>query len=232
MMFIHIAMGSLGILSGFAAMAFAKGSPAHRLAGRVYVGSMLAMTVSAFIIALFIKPLMLNVLAASLTFYLVATAWMTMHRRPEQPGGLEFAALVMGVAVAVAGFSFGYLASVSPKGAFDRGFPAGIYYFFAIVAALAAAFDLKLLLRRTITRTQKLVRHLWRMGFTLWVAAASLFIGQAKHLPEWLTGPKLNVIPVLLSLGLLVFWLIRVRFPPWSRKSRSGGQTESLAPAP
>src|SRR5438445_537618 len=43
---VHICGGSLGLLSGTAAMAFRKGSPPHVLAGKVFVASML--TIDAF----------------------------------------------------------------------------------------------------------------------------------------------------------------------------------------
>jgi len=43
----HICAGTLGLLSGTAAMSFRKGSPRHVLAGRVFVASMLTMAVAA-----------------------------------------------------------------------------------------------------------------------------------------------------------------------------------------
>jgi hypothetical protein len=100
---------------------------------------------------------------------------------------------------------------------------------FGTVALLSAWGDYRLIRRRTITRTQKLVRHLWRMGYSLWVAAASFFLGQARHLPEWFKDANLHVVPVLLSMVLLIFWAIRVRFPPWTRKSRKIPSTPAAA---
>ena len=41
----HICAGTLGLLSGTAAMSFRKGSPRHVLAGRIFVASMLIMAV-------------------------------------------------------------------------------------------------------------------------------------------------------------------------------------------
>jgi hypothetical protein len=40
---VHICAGTLGLLSGTAAISFRKGSPRHILAGRVFVVSMLIM---------------------------------------------------------------------------------------------------------------------------------------------------------------------------------------------
>jgi hypothetical protein len=49
---IHICGGSLGLLSGTAAMSFRKGSPRHVLAGKVFVTSMLIMGASRCILPL------------------------------------------------------------------------------------------------------------------------------------------------------------------------------------
>lgn len=219
MIFIHVAAGSIGILFGFVAMFIAKGTARHRLVGNVYVVSMFTMSVSAFFIAL-ARSQLINAIAATLTFYLVATAWMTMHRQPENPRRQEVSAAVLALIVGIAALGTGVHAASVPGG-MVRGFegiPAPLYFMFGTVALLASWGDYRLIRRRSITRTRRLVRHLWRMGFSFWVAASSLFLGQAKHLPTWFTAPKLNLIPVLLVLLFLVFWLVRVRFAPWTRK--------------
>ena len=220
MLTLHIIAGSLGILAGFAAMFFAKGSPRHRLAGNVYTIAMLVMCTSAFVVAALIRPNNLNVLAATLTMYLVASSWLTVRRRPDRPGRLEYATMAIGGLAALLGLVF---AARSSGGA------VGFYLVFGAIAALSVASDIRYAMRRAITHTQRLVRHLWRMGFTLFIATASLFLGQAKHLPGWITGSKLNVVIALFSLGLLVFWLRRVRSPTWSRKAR---RVTALGPAP
>lgn len=217
MLTLHILAGGLGILAGFASMLFAKGSPRHRMAGNIYTIAMLVMSSSAFIVAAFIRPERLNLLAAVLTFYLAASAWLTVRGKPDKPGRLEYAAMAIGGVAATSGLAFA--SNVS------GGLAAG-YAFFGGVAAASVASDLRYALRRTITRTQRLVRHLWRMGFTLFIATASLFLGQAKHLPAWITGPKLNVLITLLSIGLLVYWLFR------ARRGRKAQPVAALGPAP
>ena len=43
----HICAGTIGLVSGTAAMSFRKGSTRHVLAGKVFVASMLVMAVGA-----------------------------------------------------------------------------------------------------------------------------------------------------------------------------------------
>jgi len=221
MIYIHVVAGSLGIFFGFLAMFLAKGTRRHKLAGDGYVLAMFVMTGSALIVAL-MRSQFVNMIAALLTFYLVATAWMTMRRRPENPQRPEVFGAVLALLVGLAALAGGVRAANSPGGIGSgfEGIPAPVYFMFGAVALLSAWGDYRLIRRRSITRTQKLVRHLWRMGYSLWVAAASFFLGQARHLPDWFKEPGLHFIPVLLALGLLLFWVIRVRFPPWTRKSR------------
>jgi hypothetical protein len=218
MLILHIIAGSLGILAGFAAMGFAKGSPRHGMAGKVYAISMLVMCTSAFIVAAFIRPDNLNLLAATLTFYLVASAWLTMRGNPDRPGRLDYATMAIGGLAATLGLVFASRAS--------GGLAFG-YAFFGAIAAASLASDIRYALRRAITRTQRLVRHLWRMGFTLSIATASLFLGQADHLPAWVTASKLNALITLLSLGLVVYWLFRVR-----GRGRKARPVAALGPAP
>ena len=212
MLYIHVVAGCIGILAGFASMLFAKGTPRHRLAGQAYVVAMLVMTASAFIAAAFLRPNKVNVLASMLTFYLVVSAWMTMRRSAAHPGLPEYLAAMLGAAASV--YAFTVIARVEGPGM------EGFGYAFGSIAALSVASDVRFWIRRSIEPVQRLVRHLWRMGFTLFVATGSLFLGQMKHLPAWLTGNRLNVLIAVIPVVLLVFWLIRVRFAPWSRKSR------------
>ena len=58
---------------------------------------------------------------------------------------------------------------------------------------------------------RRLARHLWRMCFALFIAAASFFLGQADEFPEPLRIPALLALPVLAVLLAMLYWLWRVR---------------------
>src|SRR5689334_10822550 len=112
---LHISGGISGILSGFAAMSFRKGSRAHRLAGNVFVISMLTMCTSAMYMA-FMKSDSGNFLAGTFTAYLVTTAWATGRHREGETSLLDWGALLV-VLAAIAGYvTFGVEAAQSPRG--------------------------------------------------------------------------------------------------------------------
>ncbi len=119
--------------------------------------------------------------------------------------------------------AYGLEAAKSPTGSIG-GVPAGMSFFLGSVALLAAAGDIRMLLRGGIYGTSRIVRHLWRMCFALFVATGSFFIGQQRVFPLWLRGSKLLFILGVLPLPLLIFWLFRVLFTnAYKRKPALGG---------
>ena len=76
---LHIASGTLGMLSGFVAVFLKKGSRRHGIAGNVFVVTMLLLSSTGAYMG-WLKSQPGNVLGGTLTFYLVATAWITARR--------------------------------------------------------------------------------------------------------------------------------------------------------
>ena len=149
-----------------------------------------------------------NTMAGVFTFYLVATAWATVRRRPGEIGRFEVGAMFVGLGAAVGGGVLGWMGAHSlhplpqPEGT--------VLYIFAAVAALAAACDIGMILRGGISGAARLSRHLWRMSVALLIAAGS-FAGQPKAIPEFLRGSPILFLPMLAVLGLMIFWLVRLR---------------------
>jgi hypothetical protein len=207
---LHITAGGVGILSGAAASLFRKGSHLHRKAGSWFFVAMLTMSGIGACVAPFL-PDRISSVAGALTFYLVITSWVTIRRKEGGIGNFETGALLFALGIVAAGLAFGVRAASSPTGSLD-GEPFQAAFVFAAVAALAAAGDLKLILRGGISGAQRITRHLWRMCVALFIAAASLFLGQPQVFPASVRGTFILFVPEIAIMGLLIFWLIRVRF--------------------
>ena len=205
----HILAGSVALGSGTGAMIFRKGSRRHRASGNVFVASMFCLAASGAYIG-FMKHQALNGLMGLLTFYLVATAWLTAKRAEGETGIIDIAALVMVLAV-VSGLVFYGVEAASGETGSKDGYPAGAYFVFASWGLLFAAGDVRMLVRRGVHGKQRLVRHLSRMCFALFFATASFFLGQQQVFPAALRDTNLLLIPALLPLALLIFWLVRAR---------------------
>jgi Predicted membrane protein (DUF2306) len=210
LLILHITGGTLGILSGFAAMFLRKGSRWHAIAGKVFVVSMLTMASCGAVLA-FMKQEMNNVFGGILTIYLVVTAWTTVRRRDGQTHHYDWAALLVGFIITVFIFTYGIRVATSPTGPPD-GTPAFAYFVFGSVALLSIAGDLRMLLRGGLFGSQRLIRHLWRMSFSLFIASASLFLARPHLFPNILRITYIIFLLGIAPLLLMVFWLIRVRF--------------------
>jgi len=216
----HISMGLVGILSGAAALTFRKGSRAHEMVGHVFFVSMLIMASMGATLAMTYSPNRGNVMGGGLTFYMVATAWATVRRKPGEVGRMEIALALLGAAVAGAGYTFGTMAALSPTNTLDR-YPPPLYFVFGSVALLLAAFDVRMIARGGVAGAARLTRHLLRMCLAMFMATASLFLGQPKVFPMAVRHSGLLPVPVVLVVVALVYSLIRIRLWPRVRRIRT-----------
>jgi predicted membrane protein DUF2306 len=210
LLWFHIGGGAIGLLSGFLALALRKGSRRHRVAGRVFVVSMMCMGGAAAWLAV-VKSQPSNVLAGTLTFYFVATAWVTVRRRPEETSKFDWVALLVPLAVGAVMVTNGMQALNSPTGS-KYGAPAGMHFFLGAIALSAAAGDVRMLLRGGVFGTQRIARHLWRMCFGLWIAAGSVFLARQQLFPAFLRNTGALYFLTALPLVMMIFWLVRIRF--------------------
>src|SRR5271169_4391937 len=115
LLLLHIIAGTLGMLSGFVAVFLRKGSRHHGFAGNVFVISMLILSSTGVFLAI-MKSQPGNILGGTLTFYLVATAWLTARRRDGALGIFDWGALLVISGIAVVEVTCGLEAALSPTG--------------------------------------------------------------------------------------------------------------------
>lgn len=214
MLVIHVAAGSLALLSGFVALYSTKGDTWHLRAGRVFVAAMLVMCAGGIGLTLTRdKAAAINLPAAMLTAYLVASAWFAVRPSAHAGRAWHVGGWIVVSGVLLACTTFGLIA-LRGDGRF-AGFPAFPYLLFAVIALFAWLGDLRMLREGTartgLTGTPRIARHLWRITVALWIACMSFFLGQADEFPEALRIPMLLASPVVLVLLTLLYWLWRVR---------------------
>ncbi len=211
LLMVHIAGGAVGLLSGAAAMIMAKGSRPHRMAGRVFVGSMLVMAILGGCIAA-MAQVRISVLAAALSTYLVSSGWLAGRRADHQADLVDWLMLAAGISIVWYGSYLGIEARNGHADVLGSGFvvPATVYFIFTGMAAIGAISDAWLLARGGLARRGRLVQHLWRMSVALYIAASAFFSGQQDLFPAALRGTWLLQLPQLLVIGLLLFWLLRI----------------------
>lgn len=209
---VHIGMGTLGVLTGAAALAFRKGSEPHRVAGTVFVLSMLFMAATAAILAV-MKPQPGLVVGGLMTIYFIGTAWMAGRRKDGETGAFEIGAFLAALALAIALATSAYALATGATKAPNPIFPY-VLYGISSAMALAAAADLSVVWRAGVGGAQRIARHLWRMCLGLFIAVGSFAAQGAKVLPPGV-GLRVLLASMILILGVMFYWLVRVRFTKW-----------------
>jgi hypothetical protein len=210
LLIIHAIAGSIAILSGFSALSLRKSSRQHRSVGNVFVLAILLLGLTGVYIA-YSRSIMLSFVNGIFLCYFVATAWMTVKRKAGTLGRFEWVAFVVALAIFAMLVSFAIEASQSSNGKLN-GFGPEAFCFFAIVAFIAAVMDLKMIINGGIKGSHRLIRHLWRMCFPMFMATAAFFLGQAKLLPEPVRKIEYLAIPVVIVLLSMSYWIIRVLY--------------------
>lgn len=204
---IHIAAGGLALAFGYTALFVAKGMKLHRRSGTYFVGSMVVMAVAGLVVTIVrgVAPAT-NVPVALLMIYLVVSALAAV--RPSAAGARMFhlGALLVASALALTELALGFDAQGDAGGGMVA-FPS---FLFGAIALIGAAGDFRLMRSGRLEGARRLARHLWRMCAALLIAAFSFFIGQSDELPESLRIFPLLVLPPIVVLAAMIFWLRRV----------------------
>ena len=202
---IHVVAGGLALVLGALALAVRKGGPLHRRSGVLFVFVMMVMALSAAALG--------NVGGGLMTIYFVLTAWLTVRADSPSMRRMTAVGCVFAAVFSVLTATLGVKAYNTPSG-FLNGAPYGMLFFLSVVIALAAAGDARVLRYGVPRGGKRLARHLWRMCFSLFIAAGSFFAIKErveKVLPDPFTTPAMRVLPILLLFGAMFYWLWRVR---------------------
>jgi uncharacterized membrane protein len=215
---LHVSAGILGVLTGAVALTFRKGSRGHRLSGLFFVAAMLCMAGCGALLAV-IKNQPTNICAGVLTFYMILTAWFTARRTEQATTGIfDWVGLLIGLTVGISILTMGIRVVTGASPPMENA-PTPAFFVMAAIALLSSAGDLRMILRGSMAGKQRLIRHLWRMCFGLFIATGSFFLGQQQVFPAFLRGSTLLVILGLLPLPVLLYWLLRVRLSKSYRRN-------------
>ncbi len=217
---VHTPAGTVGLIAAAVALYTKKGSALHRKAGNYFTVSMLIMLVVGFVAAL-IKESPADMILSVVVLYTVFTAWLTAKRKIVETGILEKVAIAWIIAVAIAAFilSAGRSEAETPS----------IYLFWAGFAVFCAVGDLRNLRKAGLTGVQRVIRHVWRIGFSLvWTALAltdKIIKAQGSDVKEMPVDQLFYIvgIPTMLILTITLYWIINILFFSRKKFSRYGG---------
>ena len=211
LLYLHIGGGTVGLITGITALVAEKGAFIHRSAGKIFVAAMFV----AYLIAAGVAPFLEegqrpNFVAGILALYLLVTGVLSARTHVVNTGAGRWTGLIVAIAITTIGAVFMAMGMASESGSVD-GSPPEAFYVFILGGGLAAYGEINVLLRRQLTDTNRIIRHLWRMCFSFFIASGSLFFGQSQVFPDWFNQTPLPALFAFLPIGILLVWATRAR---------------------
>ncbi|GEM_PF-1211361 len=206
---IHTPAGTIVLVAAVLAMYAKKGSALHRKAGSYFTVSMMVMLVSG-IAAAYLKNSIDDMMLGAIVLYTVFTAWLAAHHKKNETGLLEVTALIWVVGFGIIAFaiSLGWQEVIAPFA----------YLMWGGLAILLALGDIRNLYHSGLSGTQRIIRHVWRIGFSLvWAALAftDKIVKMVGANLKSMQGEELLfivAIPTMLILITIVYWIIKILF--------------------
>ena len=191
---LHVAAGFAALAAGGVIVALTKGDARHRSLGRIFGCAMLAVVVTALLLA-FLRPNVSLFTIGLFSFYLVATGRLAARQRGTAAAGARDLALALFGAISAAAM----LIAAGLLWVEDGGFQAPVLAVFGTILAVMAGYDLWLHRRGGARGPARLGRHLQRM-MAAWIASLTAFaVVNLTFLPDlvlWL-GPTVLVSPLI-----------------------------------
>ena len=204
---LHISGATAALVCGPAAMILKKGGRLHRLTGNVFFVSMLVTTgIGAVVAPMLNDPF--SAVGGAFGFYLTATGWAAVIRPPGRIGRFEPLALLFILGVGATAAMLASQALASPTGTLN-GQPPQAGLIIASLCGLAAMSDISMILRGGVSGPARIARHLWRLCLAFLVAWLS-FTAQPRAQPEFLRNSPILMIPALLVLIAVAWWLVKL----------------------
>jgi hypothetical protein len=110
------------------------------------------------------------------------------------------------------GAVFGGAKAAAAPGGMLNGLPPAAFYVIAMTAFLIFVFDLTFNLAGAPSEQRRITRHVWRMGFSFFLATGIFFFGNNHVLPEILRTPVVLSAPVIAVIVWTVYYAVRTRF--------------------
>ena len=219
---IHTPAGTIVLVTAILAMFAKKGSALHKKAGTFFTISMMVMLVSG-IAAAYLKNSIGDMMLGAIVMYTVFTAWLTVHHKKNETGLLEVTALIWVVGFAITAFalSMGWREEDTPF----------TYLIWGCLAILLALGDMRNIYHSGLSGTQRIIRHVWRIGFSLVWAALAFTDKIVKMMGaniKSMQGEQLLLIvgiPTMLILMTILYWIIKILFFSNERFKRYGEPT-------
>ena len=196
---IHIASGSVALLTAAIALISQKGGTKHIMAGRVYAAAMTLVFLTSIPLALLGSSIFL-LLIAVFSFYLVFAGWRFARNYEGKPHPADWAAIV---AMGLTGLGMWGYAAVLASGGSSQWITMTLFGFIALALSLA---DVRFYRAASVRGTRRIARHLTNMLAGTIATVTAVLVVNVDTNPVWLGW----ILPTLLMTPLIVWWNFRI----------------------
>lgn len=196
---IHIASGSVALLTAAIALVTQKGGTRHIWAGRVYAAAMTLVFLTSIPLALLGSSIFL-LLIAVFSFYLVFAGWRFARNYEGKPHLADWSAIF---AMGLTGLGMWGYAAVLARGGSAQWITMTLFGFIALALSLA---DIRFYRAADTRGTRRIARHLTNMMAGTIATVTAVLVVNLETNPVWLGW----VLPTILITPLIVWWNFRI----------------------
>ncbi len=200
---IHIAAGSIALLTALVALVTAKGGVIHVRAGRVYAIGMTLIFLTAVPLAILGADVFL-LLIAVFSFYLVFAGWRFARNRSRRPQPVDWAAVAIMGLTGLGMWGYAVVLALSGSGQWVTMLAFG---FIAVALSVADGlfFNQGRATRRRPAPHLRIQRHLTNMMAGTIATVTAVMVVNVSMDPVWLPW----LLPTVVITPLIVWWNVR-----------------------
>lgn len=206
---VHFFTGSLTLVCGFMAMISIKGSYFHRFFGQFFV-VLMALLVATGLWMSISRGIAFTVFLSVLTAQLFLTGWSAVA-----VNNLARVIIVtspwLALGISVGAVVMGFRAATTEIGLLN-GLPPSAFYMMAVIAIGIALMDFRYAVFVIPSLKTRMIRHTWRMGFSLLISTVIFFFGNNHVLPDQFRTPFYLSIPVIMVMVLILWNIFSIKF--------------------
>lgn len=194
-LYVHIASGSLALMSGLLNMSLKKGGKRHQIIGRVFAVSMSLSAIASFALAI-IHPNDFLFITGIFTLYMTVSGYSKLSERINDLIGKPFSYLMILTALY---FIFKGLMKIPEKNPFSM-----VFFLFAFIGIRFAIGDLKL--KKDADYKKRVRLHLQRMSGAFIAAFTAFLVVNNSSIPLPIPGFIFWILPTAVITPFIVYW--------------------------
>ncbi len=202
-LYLHIAGGTLGLVSGLLNLMRKKGDKKHRLTGKVFTWAMLCTGFSALILSA-LNPNYFLFIVGTFTVYLTGTGkryiYLKLLAKEQEPGITD---KLLTYAMLIAGFAFIFFGVLRISSANYFGI---VLIVFGSLSLLFVRKDLRHYKGITESKNYWLLEHLQRMTGAFIAASTAFLVVNTPNLPFHPPPVLMWLLPTFILTPLIIYW--------------------------